>query len=79
MNDPDHLLSGREALKHLGADGPEPYLLYEILDNLEIDVRLKENQPHFAQGILDILLGHDPLAAELFKDQIKFVGKAIEH
>ena len=54
-------------------------LLDELLDDLEVDISLKERQADLAQGILDVLLGHHPLAAELLEDRFKFFGKAIKH
>jgi hypothetical protein len=79
MDDPDNLLARGDALQHLGADCPPPHLFYEFLDDPEIDVGLKEHQSHFAQSFLDIIFSHYPLAAELFKDQIKLIGKILEH
>ena len=79
MDDLDHLLAGGYTLQYLGADGTLPDFFNEILDYLEIYVSLKEHQAHFTEGFLDVLFGHYSLTAELFKDQIKFIGKVLKH
>ena len=68
VHDPDHLLARRKTLQNLGANGSHPYLFDEILDDFKVYIGLKKNQSYFAQGVLDILLGHYALAAKLFKD-----------
>ena len=79
VNDLDHLLARGQALQDLGSDSTLPDLFYEILDDLEVDVGLKQGKPHFAERLLDVLLGHDTLTAELLENLFQLVGKTIEH
>ena len=69
MDDADDLLPGREALEDLDADRLCADAFDEVLDDLEVYISLKQRQAYFAQGILDILLGHQPLAAELLENR----------
>ncbi len=79
VNNPDNLLAGGQALENFRSNRLDTDIFDEVLDDLEVDVSFQERQAHFTQGVLDVLLGHDPLAAEFFKDRFKFFGKAVEH
>jgi hypothetical protein len=63
------VLSGR-ALAHLGD---------EVLDHLEIDVRLEQREADLAHRLRDRLLVEAALAAEVAEGVLEFVGEGVEH
>ena len=64
MHDLDDLLTGGEALGHLGADRTLLDPCDEVLDNNEVDVRLEKRDPDLAQRTVHIVFGKADLAAE---------------
>ena len=79
VDDLHDLLAGIEALEHVLADGPFPDAFNEVLDDLEIDVGLKQGQTHFAQRGLNVFLGQPGLAPDLAENVFESVCKAVEH
>ncbi len=74
VHDLDDLLCRREAVHHLAADSSHAYAGDELLDDLEIDVRLQQRETHFAQRGVDIRLAQLSLASETVKYVLQFVG-----
>ena len=56
VDDLHHLLPRRQRLEDVLADGLFADALDEGLDDLEVDVGFEEGDPHFAEGLLDVLL-----------------------
>ncbi len=79
VDDLDHLLTGREALEHVGPERLLAHAVHELLDDLEIDVGLKQGQPHFAQPVLDVFLIQPGLTAQVAEGFGQAVGKTVEH
>jgi len=75
----DDLLHGREAGEHLGAQRPLLHPLDKLADDLEVDVRLQQSQPHLAQRLVQDALGDGAAAAQAAKYALKLVGKGFEH
>ena len=57
------LVGRRETFQNIPSDGFFSNFLNKILNNLKIDIRFQECQPHFFQGIGNILLSQYGLAA----------------
>ena len=70
LYDLDQLLSGGEAIHHFLTDRPSLDLLNKILNDLEIDIGFQEGNPHFLQGLLDILLRQLSMASQFLKNGI---------
>ena len=70
---------GERLFRTSSSDSPHPDLFDKILDNLEVDISLKEHQANFAQRLLDIIFRHYSLAAELLEYQFKLIGEIIKH
>ena len=62
VDDLDDLLAGRQALEDLVADRPLADARDEVLDDLEVDVRLEERETDLAHGGIDVGFA-DPAAA----------------
>ena len=60
----NHLLGGREALKHFGPRRPLGDGGHKGLDHLDVDVGPQQHQAHLAHGLLDVGLGQLALAAQ---------------
>ena len=79
MHRADHVLPRREALEHLLADGVRAHGRDEVLHDLKMNVGLEERDAHLAQGILDVLLGQLPAAAQALEDGIESCAQIVEH
>jgi hypothetical protein len=79
VDDLDHLLTGIQALKNLGAHGPLADARHEVLDHAEVDVGLEQGEPDLAQRGIDVRFGHPAAAGQAAEDASKSVGKIIEH
>ena len=64
VDDLDDLLAGVELLLHLGAEAALLDRVRELLDDLEVDVRLEQRQADLAHGARDVLLGQRAAAAD---------------
>ena len=58
IDDLHDLLPGGQPLENLGAGRAFAHPRHEILDDLEVDVRLEQRQPHLAHGGVDVGLAH---------------------
>ena len=74
VDDLDDHLRRRQALEHVRAGRAGGDLLYEVLDDLEVDVRLQQGELDLTHGLLDVGLGETALAAQALKGLIQFVG-----
>ena len=65
MDDPHDLLAGREALRHVGAERAGSHARDEVLDDLEVDVRLEQREPDLAHRARDRVLVELAAAADV--------------
>ncbi len=68
----DDLLARRKRRQHFLPDGLGLDLINQLLDDLEVDVGLKQRQPNLPQRLLDILLGKRGLPAQSLECALKF-------
>ncbi len=72
-------LSRGQALRDLGADGALLDLVDEVLDHRQGHVGLEQGHAHFAQSVLDVVLGQLGLAGDMAKRLREAVCKVFEH
>jgi hypothetical protein len=53
VDDPHDLLTGREALRDVGAERARPNALDEVLDDLEVDVCFEQREPDLTHRFRD--------------------------
>ena len=79
MNDADQRLTRRQALVDLLADDLGADRVDERLDDRQRDVRFEQRHAHLAQGVVDVLVGQAPAAAQAFDDALQALGQFVEH
>jgi hypothetical protein len=79
VDDLHDLLAGRQALEDLGPDVLLADAGDEVLDDLEVDVRLEEGQPHLAHRRVDVGLGHPAPAGEVGEGRAEAIAQGVEH
>ena len=72
-DDLDDLLGRRERREDFLPDRLFPHAGREVLDDLEVHVRLEEGRPDLFQGLVDVKLGEVTLAAEFLEDALESV------
>jgi hypothetical protein len=70
MDDLDDLLSGSEAAKDILAYCPFLNAADKVLDNLEVNISLKERKTHLAQSFLYIVFLKDSPASKLLENRL---------
>jgi hypothetical protein len=70
VDDLDDLLTRSEAAKYILANGPFLNAADKILDDLEVDVSLKERKAHLAQSFLYIVFLKDASASKLLENRL---------
>ena len=78
-NDLHERLSRGQALRDLGTDGALLDLVDEVLDHRQGHVGLEQGHAHFAQSVLDVVLGQLGLAGDMAKRLREAVCKVFEH
>jgi len=79
VDDLDDLLACRKALEDVVADGTLADPRDEVLDDLEVDVRLEQCQPDLAHGGIDVGFA-DPAAAGQASERLaQPVAEGVEH
>src|SRR5918911_2798700 len=78
-DDADHLLGRRQRLEHLLADRALPDRGDEVLDDLEVDVRLQQGAADLSHRVIDVLLGELSFVADALKDIVEAIAEGIEH
>ena len=68
-----YLLRGCDALHDFNAQGRLAHTGGKFLDDLEVDVGLKQRETHLAQGVLNVRLGKLRTSAEF----AEYVGKSV--
>ena len=75
----DNLLRGHEAFEHLAAHRALRDLGHEVLDDLEIDVRLQQRELDLAHAGLDVGLGQLAFVPKFRESLRHFVNQALKH
>src|SRR5205823_14418865 len=78
-NNLDDMFARRKCSRHLLANRFGLHLVDELLDDLKIDVRLKQRQPQLAQGLLNVLVVEDCLTAQRLECPLKPFLKVLKH
>ena len=79
VDDLDDLLTGGEAGQDLRTDGALPDPAHDVLDDLEVDVRLEQGQPDLARGGIDVRLADPAAAGERGKRLAQPIAEVVEH
>ena len=79
IDDRNNLLDWRDTFEHRFPGGSLTDGRYELLDDLEIDVRLEQRQADFPQCLVQIGFADRPAAAQLLKDALELVGERLKH
>ena len=51
----------------------------ELLDDLEVHVRLEQREPYLAHRLVDVVLGQLAARADVAEGGLEPVGKSVEH
>src|SRR5262249_4581990 len=78
-DDANDLLLGRQAFQHFLVDGAIAHAIDERLHDLEVDVRLEQRHPDFAECQLDGLFREASLSANAAEYVLQTIGKGLEH
>jgi len=79
VHDLHDLLTGLEPLEDVLAERALPHRADELLDDLEVDVRLEEREADLARGARDGLLVEAGLAPEVAEGILEPVRERVEH
>ena len=79
VHDLHDLLARRQALLDVLAERPLADVRDELLDDVEVDVRLEQRQTDLAHGARDRLLVERSAAAEVAEGALELVRKGVEH
>ena len=79
VDDLDDLLPGVDAGQDVRAERPFAHARDELLDDLEVDVRLEQGEPDLAQRLVEVGLGDARLATKAACDVLEARGQGFEH
>ncbi len=79
VDDLHDLLPRRQALEHVLAERALAHALDELLDDLEVDVRLEQREPDLAHRARDGLLVERAALADVPEGRLELVGQGFEH
>ena len=79
VDDLDDLLAGRQALEDLVADGLLADARDEVLDDLEVDVRLEQREADLAHGGIDVGLADPAAAGQVAERLAQPLAEGVEH
>ncbi len=79
VDDLHDLLAGRQAAEDLGSNSSLADARDEVLDDLEVDVRLEERQADLAHGGVDVRLAHSATTGQVAECLAKAIAQAVEH
>ena len=79
VHDLHDLLAGGEALEHIGTDRAFPNARHEVLDDLEVDVRLEQRQADLAHGGVDVGLADPAAAGQAVERLAQSLAEGVEH
>ena len=75
IDDFHHLLGRGQGGHHLLADGLFANVLDQFLDNIEVNVGLKQRYTNLAERLADIFFGDGALAAQIFEGALQFLER----
>ena len=73
MNDLDHLLCRTYPFEHFLAETLLAHVFNKVFNDLEVNVRFQQGQPHFAQAGLHVFFGKLAASAE----RTEYAGKSV--
>jgi hypothetical protein len=73
------LLARVERLEHVLAERPLLYRRGELLDDLEVHVRLEQREAHLAHRLVHVVLGQLAARADVAEGALEAVGEGVEH
>ena len=79
VHDLHDLLAGGQALEHLRTDRAFPNARHEVLDHLEVDVRLEQRQADLAHGGIDVGLTDPAPAGQAVECLAQSLAERVEH
>ncbi len=79
VDDLHDLLAGGQAVEDLGAGRALAHAGHEVLDDLEVDVRLEQRQAHLAHGGIDVGLADSPAARQGTEGLAQPLAQRVEH
>ena len=79
VDDLHDLLAGGQALEDLGADGLLADAGDEVLDDLEVDVRLEQREPDLAHRGVDVGLADAAAAGQVAEGLAQALAQGVEH
>ena len=79
VDDLDDLLAGGQAREHVRADGLLADAGHEVLDDLEVDVRLEQGEPDLAHGGIHVGLADPAAAGQVAEGRSKALAEGVEH
>ena len=79
VDDLDDLLAGLNPVEHFGAERLLTHIGHEVLDDLEVDVRLEQGKADLAQGDVKVGLGDLRLATQAVGDGLQACREGFEH
>jgi hypothetical protein len=79
VHDLDDLLARLDAVQHVGPQRALAHASHELLDNLEVDIRLEQRETNLAQGDVEVGLGDLGLASQTGSDRLETRGQGFEH
>ena len=75
----DDLLPRGDAAQDIAVGGPLLHLRREVARDPEVDVRLQQGEAHFAQRLVDVLVGKASLVPDAGEDGGELVRQRVEH
>ena len=79
VDDLDDLLAGLDAIEHVGSERALAHAGDEVLDDLEVDVRLEQGKANLAQRDVEVGLGDLGLATQAVGDRLQARRQGFEH
>src|SRR5204863_2535889 len=65
--------------RHLRTGRPLAHARDEVLDDLEVDVRLEQREADLAHRLAELLVGEASVAAKVAERRLQLVGKRVKH
>ena len=79
VHDLDHLVAGRHALQHVGADRLRAHACDKILDHRQRHVRFQQGDPHVAERGVHVRLAQRAAPRQRLEDPVQPGRQTIEH
>ena len=79
VNDADHFLARPQTLGDGSPDRVLHHLIAELVDDLQMHIRLKQRRAHLAHRLADVLLADSSAPREVAEGGVESLGKRLEH